>query len=205
MKEISEYKLTNNVTVGQLFLWMDEKSEDSKEQIINLIEHRLENRYLKHVKSVNSGFLIMAVSCFVIETLQSFREGEANTERIGKKMFKNFFKDNQDYFPDFHKISKEFYKDIRCGILHQSETTNAWRILTGDKNKLLDIKGYSINAKLFLKSLDLSVKKYLDELKGSDFDSDIWKKAFVKLEDICKNCERTNKHKVKQPFLKREN
>ena len=188
MKEISEYKLTGNVTVGQLLTWMDEKSDRSKAEIIKLIGHRFENRYLKHIKSVDSGFLIMAVSCFVIETLQSFREGEPDTNRIGKRMFKNFFKNNQDNFSDFLEIADEFYKDIRCGILHQSETTNAWRVVrTG---KLLDKAEFSINAELFLNSLDKSVNKYLDELAHSDFNSVLWKNAFIKLTDICENCKR---------------
>lgn len=66
MKEISKYKLTDNVTVGQLLTWMDEKSDRSKAEIIKLIGHRFGNRYMKHVKSIDSGFLIMAVSCFEI-------------------------------------------------------------------------------------------------------------------------------------------
>ncbi len=98
MKEINKYKLTGSVTVGQLLSWMGEKSESSKMEIIKLIEHRFKNRYLKHIKSVDSGFLIMAVSCFVIETLQSFQEGEPDTSRIGKRMFKNFFNNNSDHF-----------------------------------------------------------------------------------------------------------
>jgi len=188
MKEISKYKLTNNVTVGQLLLWMDEKSDHSKKEIIKLIGHRFENRYLKHVKSVDSGFLIMAVSCFVIETLQSFREGEPDTSGIGKRMFKNFFQNDKDNFPGFLEISDEFYQDIRCGILHQSETTNAWRVLRN--GKLLDRTEFSINAELFLKSIDKSVNKYLDELAHSDFNSEIWKNVFIKLTDICENCKR---------------
>lgn len=188
MKEISKYKLTDNVTVGQLLTWMDEKSDRSKAEIIKLIGHRFGNRYMKHVKSIDSGFLIMAVSCFVIETLQSFREGEPDTRRIGKRMFKNFFKNDPDNFTGFFEISDEFYKDIRCGILHQSETTNAWRVLRS--GKLLDSTEFSINAELFLKSLDKSVTKYLDELTHSDFDSVLWKNANIKLTDICENCKR---------------
>lgn len=189
MKEISEYKLTRDVTVGQLKTWMEEKTYYSKTKIIKLIKHRFENRYLKHIKCVDSGFLIMAVSCFVIETLQSFREGEPDTNGIGQRMFKNFFNNEQDNFPGFNKeISVEFYKHIRCGILHQSETTNAWRVLRD--GKLLDGAGFSINADLFLESLNKSLSKYLNELTHSDFNSDLWKNAFIKLTDICENCER---------------
>ena len=69
MKDFSNYKLTDNVTVGQLQSWMADKSDSSKGHIIELIEHRFENRYLKHVKSIDSGFLMMAVSCLLIETI----------------------------------------------------------------------------------------------------------------------------------------
>ncbi len=189
MKDINDYELIRGVTVGQLLTWINEKSEESKGHIIKLIRHRFENRYLKHLKPpVNSGFLIMAVSCFVIETLQSFREGEPDTSRIGKRMFKNFFDNDKEYFPGFYGISGEFYKDIRCGILHQSETTNAWRILRN--GKLLDKTEFSINADLFLQSLTKSVNKYLDELDSSDLDSELWNNAFIKLNDICNNCKR---------------
>lgn len=189
MKEISEYKLTNDVTVGQLQTWMDEETDHSKTEIIKLIRHRFEYRYLKHIKCIDSGFLTMAVSCFVIETLQSFREGEPDTNGIGQRMFKNFFKNEQDNFPDFNEeISSEFYKHIRCGILHQSETTNAWRVLR--VGKLLDKTEFSINAELFLESLDKSVNKYLEELTHLEYNSDLWKNAFIKLKDICENCKR---------------
>lgn len=189
MKEISEYKLTRDVTVGQLQTWMDEKTDHSKTEIVKLIRHRFENRYLKHIKCVDSGFLIMAVSCFVIETLQSFWEGVPDTNGKGERMFKNFFKNEQDNFSGFNEtISIEFYKHIRCGILHQSETTNAWRVLR--VGKLLDETEYSINAELFRESLNKSVSKYFDKLALSDFNSDLWKNAFIKLKDICENCER---------------
>lgn len=188
MKNISKYKLTSKTTVEQLITWIDEKSDRSKTEIIRLISHRFQNRYLIHIKNIDSGFLIMAISCLMIETLQSFKEGKPDTSRIGKKIFKNFFKSEQNNFPGFYEISNEFYKDIRCGILHQSETTNAWRVLrTGS---IIDKIDFSINAKEFLIAFDKSVKSYLDELTNSDFESQIWKNAIIKLKNICKNCER---------------
>lgn len=188
MKEFSNYKLTRTVTVGQLQSWIANKSDTSKKHITELIEYRFEKRYLKHIKRVDSGFLIMAVSCFVIETLQSFREGVEDTSGVGKRMFQDFFSNDKEFFPGFYEISDEFYKYIRCGILHQSETTNAWRIL--QNGKFLDTTHFSINARLFIQALEGSVKKYLDELMSSDFDSVLWKNALLKLHDICKNCKR---------------
>lgn len=190
MTNFENYKLTGNVTVGQLQSWMADKSKSSKKHIVDLIAHRFENRYLKHIKlsQVDSGFLIIAVCCFVIETLQSFREGEKDTNRIGRRMFRNFFNNDKDLFPGFYDIADQFYEDIRCGILHQSETTNAWRILRS--GKLLDTTEFSINARLFVQALDKSVNKYVDELMASEFGTPIWNKAFLKLNDICENCKR---------------
>ena len=191
MTDFENYKLTGSVTVGQLQSWIADKSDSSKNHIIDLIEHRFENRYLKHmkVKEVDSGFLIMAVCCFVIETLQSFREGVPDTNGKGKRMFKNFFNHDKEIFPGFYELDNQFYTDIRCGILHQSETKNAWRILRG--GKLLDTTEYSINARLFIQALDKSVNKYLDELRSKDFGTKIWDNAILKLEDVCENCKRT--------------
>lgn len=191
MTDFNNYKLTANVTVGQLKSWIDDKSDDSKNHIIDLIKHRFENRYLKHmkVKEVDSGFLIIAVCCFVIETLQSFREGVKDTNGKGKRMFRNFFKNDKDFFPGFYELDNQFYTDIRCGILHQSETKNAWRILRS--GKLLDTTAFSINARLFIKALDKSVNKYFDELSSNEFGTTIWDNAIIKLDDICENCKRT--------------
>lgn len=189
MKKLNDYKLTDEITVGQLLMWMSEKSHESKTNIVELISHRFENRYLKHIKPSDSGFLIMAVSCLVIEALQSFREGKPDTNGISRKMFQNFFKDHKANFPGFYDISNEFYYHVRCGILHQSETTNAWRIVR--KGKLLDDLEFSINARLFIQALDKSVNEYLDELSNSDFSSERWGKALSKLKSICDNCDRT--------------
>ncbi|MBN9295662.1 MAG: hypothetical protein J0I41_01570 [Filimonas sp.] len=188
MKNQNDYLLTSTVTVGQLKKWMQNKDDVAKNEIIKLIRHRFENRYIKHVREIKSGFLKMSIGCFIIETLQSFKEGEKDTSRIGKKMFVNFFKSEINNFPGFNnKLSKDFYSNIRCGILHQSETKNAWRILlTGP---LLDTTSKAINAELFILALEESLKNYLANLKKQDFNSDLWKFAFLKLKDICENCK----------------
>jgi hypothetical protein len=187
-KNYSDYLLTSTVTVGELKQWMQDKDNVAKKEIIKLIEHRFENRYLKHVRDIKSGFLKMSIGCFIIETLQSFKEGKKDTSRIGKQMFINFFKSEINNFSGFDdKTSKDFYSNIRCGILHQSETKNAWRILL--KGELLDPTNKTINAELFIEALYKSLKDYLTDLKNQDVNSDLWKYAFLKLDDICENCK----------------
>ena len=93
----------------------------------------------------------MAISCLMIETLESFKQGEKDTKRISQKMFVDFFKTEEKHFPDFKDIAIDFYKSIRCGILHQAETTNAWRILA--INALLDKTNRTVNATKFVKAI----------------------------------------------------
>ena len=84
------------------------------------------------------------------------------------------------------KVAIDFYKSIRCGILHQAETTNAWRILR--RNSLLDKSNRTINATKFVKALEKSLDNYVQTLRTEDFTSTIWKRALLKIEDVCENC-----------------
>lgn len=182
--DIAEFKLTSTVNVGVLRDWMNLKDENSKRRIIELIYHRFHERYLVHLGSINSGFLKMAVSCLMIETIQSFKQGVIDSSDCGRRLFKDFFESEKEYFPGFTGIS--FYADIRCGILHQAETTNAWRILL--RGRLLDRHERAINAGLFVKALSKSLDKYISDLNSKNWDDQLWANALIKLEDICNNC-----------------
>src|SRR5258708_9503126 len=169
---------------------MKRKDIDAKFNLIKFIHHRFYNRYVKHVKKIDSGFLKMAVSCLMIETLESFRQGKRNTKGkgAGQKMFEDFFDVEKKLFPGFKDIAADFYSSVRCGILHQAETTNAWRILR--KGPLLDKINIAVNATKFVHSLEKSLDNYIESLKATDFNSKIWENALFKIEDVCQNCNR---------------
>ena len=187
-KKIDDFLLTGNVTVGQAREWIKKKDDIAKDNLVKLIHHRFQNRYIKHVKKIDSGFLKMAIACLTIETLESFRQGKKDTngKGVGRKMFKDFFATENKLFVGFKDISDDFYKSIRCGILHQAETTNAWRILR--KDALLDKANKTINATKFVSALEKSLDNYIDSLKVNDFNTKIWKNAILKIEDVCENC-----------------
>lgn len=187
-RNINDFLLTDNLTVGQARQWMTKKDNGAKNNLVKLIHHRFYNRYIKHLHKLDSGFLKMAVSCLTIETLESFRQGKKDTKGkgVGQKMFEDFFEIEQKLFPGFKDIAADFYSSIRCGILHQAETTNAWRILR--KDDLLDKKNKTINATKFVKALEKALDNYVDSLKTSGFTTTIWKNALFKIEDVCENC-----------------
>jgi len=191
-KETNDFKLTAKVTVGNVRMWIANADENAKTNLLELIEHRFDNRYMKHLNhpDIDGGFFKIAICCLMIETLESFKQGITDTTGKSGKMFKDFFDSEQEAFPHFNTISKYFYENIRCGILHQAETTNAWRIHI--KGPLLNIDDRIINASAFAKALQLSFNSYMAVLRNSALNDGIWRKALIKIEDICRNCEIKN-------------
>jgi hypothetical protein len=189
MKNINDFLLTSDVTVGDYKKWSSDKDDNAKIKIIRLIHHRFSNRYVYHLRNIDSGFLKMAVSCLMIETIESFRQGKKDTKAkgVGKQMFKNFFETEEKLFPGFKDIYADFYYSIRCGILHQAETSNGWRILR--RESLLDKCEKTINSTKFVNALEKALDNYVENLKSKDFSSKLWKNALLKLDDICENCK----------------
>tara|TARA_R110000868_G_scaffold8606_9_gene44332 strand:+ start:2440 stop:2637 length:198 start_codon:yes stop_codon:yes gene_type:complete len=53
---------------------------------------------------------------------------------------------------------------------------------------LLDINNRTINATRFVNALEKSLENYVMHLRANDFNSETWKNAISKIEDICENC-----------------
>ena len=82
-------------------------------------------------------------------------------------------------------ISNDFYKNVRCGILHNGEVKNNWRIVRN--GVLFDTKNKVINSHLFLQKLKDVMKKFKFNLKNSNIEDEIWKTYLLRLESLIKN------------------
>jgi len=129
----------------------------------------------------------MANCCLLIETLQSFKNGWGDSDRRSGKAFKDFFSTDNN-FDDLKSKGAEIHKNVRCGILHQGETTGGWRInrYSGD---LFNEKTKSLNAFKFAKLLEKSLSDYKEELKKEKWDSATWDNFRTKMRKIISNCE----------------
>jgi hypothetical protein len=154
--------------------------------IADALYARFNNRYIEPVRAKRRGFTIMAVSCLMIEALESFRQGWESSEGRSKSAFCFFF-DQFDEFTVLRGHAQEFYKHIRCGILHQAESTGGWRIRR-DSSPLFDAATRTVNAERFLEALETVLKRYCNDLKALPWDSPEWKHARKKMEAIVKNC-----------------
>lgn len=167
------------------------------------IKQRLYERYIEPIRALNwhedtkekkHGFSIMAVSCLLIETLVSFWRGWETTEsyreangkwHVGKsgKAFKLFFR-TQPRFLSFR--GTQFYKHVRCGILHQGETTGGWII---GRNGCLFDGNLRINATRFHNQLAFAVMDYMNDLRNPSSGSNLRRNFDKKMKAVIKNCE----------------
>ena len=176
--------LSSNISVAD-YRKLERKKD--KGAIANFLKQRFTERYLAPVLDVDtdkkSGFTMMAVACLMIEALESFRQGWLDTRRRSQNAFCSFFA-HWPEFDVFRPHAKDFYKHVRCGILHQAET-KAWLIRR--KGDLWDGNYKIINATKFLKQLRIVLDSYCDQLASEPWESDVWRCCRAKMDSVCKN------------------
>jgi len=164
-----------------------ERASD-REAIADFFSKRFTERFVAPIeKEPKHGFTTMAVSCLLIETLESFWSGWPSTHGRSELAFCRFFSRS----PRFHLLLghvPEFYGHVRCGILHQAETTGGWTIMrTGE---LFDPAGLTINATKFHRALQLEIQDYASLLRAQPWDCERWVLFRKKMKAICDNCDR---------------
>jgi hypothetical protein len=187
----------NDITVRQVEEWL---AQSNRNELSSFFYHRFYGRFLRPLdfqndeynKKYKSGFAIMVNSCLLIETFVSFMEPEfLDTNYKSERCFGYFFNVNP-FFNQFAKnsldisaykdietklknkgIPKDFYNNVRCGLLHNAETRNGWKIVRS--GNLFDESTKKINADLFMENLKKVLEQYSNKLLVSDFDNDkIW-------------------------------
>lgn len=176
-----------------------DKKEGNRKGMAEFIYERFNERYIEPFDAIKekkkkNGFSLMAISCLMIEALETFWQGledsreKENGEKIwGGDFFEAFFS-HCDELKEFEGFGKKFYKHIRCGILHQAETTGGWKISRKEEILLLDKPTRTINATKFFNQLKKYLESYRTELETKELNSDIWIKFNKKMEAIIHNC-----------------
>jgi hypothetical protein len=168
-------------------------SEADWQKAVTIFLDRMETRYLEHIRRIlghhTSGFAALALDCAVIETMEQFRRGEPKTPfGEGKKYFVSFLTETL-FSPDVgKKQARVFYKNIRCGLLHQTEAEDSL-VKRNNTRPLIaftkDHKGVIVNAKVFHQRLEQVILGYAEKLK--DPKSTKEREAFrTKMNFICR-------------------
>jgi hypothetical protein len=179
-----------HVTVKDCNDWLKEP-DAGRDKLAEFFRQRLRERYIDPVLRPSlldeNGFSIMAVSCLLVETFETFRQGWDSSNGRSQLAFCNFF-DRESKFHDFKGHAQSFYQNVRCGILHQGETTGGWTIrLLGP---LFEVANRKVNADIFHKTLVQVIDDYVVQLKTEPVSADVWQKFKTKLKATIKNCER---------------
>nr|WP_319390648.1 hypothetical protein [uncultured Cohaesibacter sp.] len=107
---------------------------------------RIQKRYLDPINVLQvigdgdgEGFAIVTIQCALIEFLAALRKGaiyefhepdKAKHEyNDSRKLFVDFLRNTPPFSESFtKKQAEEFYSSIRCGLLHEAQSKNGWRI-----------------------------------------------------------------------------
>jgi hypothetical protein len=181
---IESLLLANGVTISD---YRRMETAGDAAAVAAFLRQRFEERYLRPLVDVDpgrkSGFAMVAVGCLMIEALESLRLGYRHSDGQSRRIFRSFFR-HWEPFAAFAPLADDFFENVRCGILHQAETTGGWRIRR--QGPLLDAEGKILNATRFLSTLRTVLRRYCDQLDAAPWESEIWGNARRKLDATCR-------------------
>jgi hypothetical protein len=159
---------------------------------VDILEDRINGRFIDFIDQIlpneYSGFVVLGLDALLIETLQQFHDGELQTEDgMGAAKFAEFLTKTA-FAPDFTKrTARRFYKEIRCGILHQAEVKGLTRIRR-DGKRMVETTGnggLTINPVMFHERLKAVFATYCLGLRNPQ-NTHLRTMMVKKMDGICK-------------------
>ena len=162
-------------------LRLDDPRSADWDAAVDILSARITERYIAPVDFLIAseatkpptdrrfGFTVLAVDCMLVETLGAFTEGLENTDRKSEGTFCKFLRARKLCAAEFStdELAGKFYKQFRCGILHQAESggeSKVWSV-----GPMLSVNGNAItvNRNRFHDCLKAEFQGYLSELRDS--------------------------------------
>jgi len=160
-------------------LQLDDAASHDWDIAISTFDSRIHERYINPVDFLVAaetdtplierrfGFTILAIDCLLIETFGAFIEGHEDTDGCSKATFCKFLTARPQFSNHFSEpLAKQFYKEFRCGVLHQAEvggSSKVWSV-----GPLVQTVGDAIivNRNEFHERLKIEFTAYLQELRN---------------------------------------
>jgi hypothetical protein len=115
-------------------LKLDDANSSDWEKAISILRSRIYGRYIDPVDQLilaeqstpaserRFGFTIVAIDCLLIETFGAFLLGLGTTDGVSRDTFCKYLTTRPRFSGVFTEdLARQFYKEFRCGILHQAE------------------------------------------------------------------------------------
>lgn len=146
---------------------------------ISTLEQRLRGRFTDPVEFLIAddekrsppdrrfGFVILAIDCMLVETLQAFRLGLTDTRSKSQELCTVFLTTRDSFKHGFTttNIAVRFYKEFRCGLLHNAQVFGTGRIWSIGPLLKLDGSRMTVNRTAFHRAVLDEIRQYLDELR----------------------------------------
>lgn len=153
--------------------------------ISKCLDTRLSRRYLDPIKGIagsrklkGEGFLILTIQCSLLEFLASLRLGWNYSHGAdwgvdfkygdSKRLFVDFLRRNtpfSNFIPTKAKATT-FYRDIRCGLVHEAQTKEGWVVKGGtSRYPLVDFDNKIVNRDAMSDAIDDYLANYRQALK----------------------------------------
>jgi hypothetical protein len=177
--------------------------ETWKEALNDYFLKRLYLRYLNPIKVLQKhgtfsgeGFSILAILCTLIEFLEStvkglkYRYSNRNDELShfeysnSRELFINFLCNRMPFRKEFNlTLAEEFYINIRCGLLHEAQTKDRWRVRAKNKEgKIIEKDQKIVYRDNFMEAINSFIQLYSVELKFNKK----FQEAFIrKFDSLC--------------------
>jgi|SRR5690554_1138010 len=167
--------------------------------------------------NIGEGFAVVNLQCSLIETIECFVNGwiydkhqkgkhkwysdndcakysEDNVK--SKTIFKSFFENREPFkkmFEENNLEGNDFYRNVRCGLLHETQTKNGWRIKVSNKDNAKSITNDKIiYRENFHRDINNVIENYKSTIvEGKPFDDNISvcnlrQNFIIKINHICK-------------------
>ena len=139
------------------------------EAAIDIFRDRITGRFLDQIHFLSTdcnknGFAIMAIECLLIETLAQFRNGLDDTVGVSARVYSDFLYHDLGICP-VRSLATRFYRNIRCGILHQAQT-KPQRGLTFGGSTAMELHNdfLMVSVDRFVEAVDVYFSEYCSDL-----------------------------------------
>jgi hypothetical protein len=146
---------------------------------LDILSARINDRYIAPVDFLISseaskppsdrrfGFTVLAVDCMLVETFGAFIEGLLDTKGKSKETFCKVLRTRTLFASEFSTdaVAEKFYKQFRCGILHQTESGGESKVWSVGPMLIVNGNAITVNRNRFHDCLKSEFQSYLAELR----------------------------------------
>jgi hypothetical protein len=160
-------------------LRLDDPANPDWAEAIRILEARIYERFIDPIDQLimveearpvierRFGFAVLAVDCLLVETLGAFLKGLPDTIGKSEATFCEFLTTRPLFKDEFTlERAKRFYKEFRCGILHQAEIGGDSRVWSVGPTLQDDGSRIIVNRNKFHESIKIEFQTYLAELRN---------------------------------------